>query len=143
MNHPQNKQNYSTIMTSSVPFIPVEIHRMIAVLLDSPDLTAYRLVCKSFADIGKEHLFRVTSVHCSHSSTRRIKEIKEHAEIREEVEVLVWDTNLWKIPGVSDLHEWKSYFFRKSNFLEEYEQNYGFQPGHKAQKLAAKNLVSD
>lgn len=91
----------------TVPYLPPEVHRIIAQYIHSDDLPAYRLASKLCASIGTEELFSSLAFHCSAASTARIRAIKACEHLSKYVDSLVWDANSWSIPNVRDLHECK------------------------------------
>ncbi|KAF2830390.1 hypothetical protein CC86DRAFT_463700 [Ophiobolus disseminans] len=93
-----------------VPYIPPEVHRMIAQYIHFSDLPHYRLVSRILSAIGAEELFSTITFHCSSGSIARINAIKTCPHLNRYVTTIVWDSNLWKIPNVRDLHEWRRYF---------------------------------
>jgi hypothetical protein len=99
---------------SHVPYLPPEVHRIIARHVDFADLPNYRLANKSCAEIGAGELFSTLTFHCTSASIARIDVIKAHEHLNKHVSTLVWDTNMWSIPDVRDLHEWKDYFEGKA-----------------------------
>jgi hypothetical protein len=95
--------------TSHLPFIPPEIHRIIALYVSSADLQNYRLASRCLAEVGAEELFHTITFHCSLASLGHVSAIKSCDHLRKYVKVLVWDTNPWSIPGVRDQREWHDY----------------------------------
>jgi hypothetical protein len=104
-----------------VPYLPPEVHHIIARHIDFADLPNYRLVSKSCAEVGTPELFRTISFHCSSASMARIDAVKACEHLNKHVNTLVWDTNMWSIPNVRDYHEWVAYFRRKAHLqITEY-----------------------
>ncbi|KAH7396943.1 hypothetical protein DE146DRAFT_60498 [Phaeosphaeria sp. MPI-PUGE-AT-0046c] len=96
------------------PYLPPEVHRIIAQYMHPEDLPAYRLVSRLCASIGAEELFSSIAFHCSSTSVARIDAIKACEHLNKVVKSLVWDANFWSIPNVRDLHEWRNYFRGKA-----------------------------
>lgn len=97
-----------------IPYLPPEVHRIIAQYIHSADLPSYRLASKICASIGTKELFSSLAFHCSSASTARIDAIKACEHLNKYVDSLVWDANFWSIPNVRDLHEWREYFKGKA-----------------------------
>jgi hypothetical protein len=97
-----------------VPYLPPEVHLIIARHIDLADLPNYRLVSKSCAQIGAPELFREIAFHCSSASMARAEAINACEHLHKHVNTLVWDTNMWSIPNVRDYHEWVRYFKEKA-----------------------------
>jgi len=102
-----------TEQASHVPYLPPEVHRIIARYVHSSELPNYRLASKCLAEIGAEELFNTVTFHCSSASIARINNIKGCERLNKYVRSMVWDTNFWRIPDVQDLHEWRRYFKRR------------------------------
>jgi hypothetical protein len=100
--------------TPRAPYLPPEVHRVIAQYVSALDLPNYRLVDKMFAEIGAEHLFEKIPFHCSSASLARIECIKKAEHLNKYCHTLIWDTNSWNISGIRDLHEWTRYFATKA-----------------------------
>jgi hypothetical protein len=99
---------------SHAPYLPPEVHQIIARHVDFADLPNYRLANKSCAEIGAGELFSTMTFHCTSASLARIDAVKAHEHLNKHVSTLIWDTNMWSIPDVRDLHEWKDYFEGKA-----------------------------
>jgi hypothetical protein len=98
-----------------VPYLPPEVHHIIARHIDFADLPNYRLVSRSCAEIGTPELFRTISFHCSSASMARNDAVKACEHLNKHVNTLIWDTNMWGIPNVRDYHEWVAYFRQKAH----------------------------
>lgn len=94
----------------TAPYLPPEVHCIIAQYVHSVDLPNYRLVSKQLAEIGAPELFSAITFHCSSASTSRVKSIKACKHLNKHVNTLIWDSNSWKIPDVLDFPEWQRYF---------------------------------
>jgi hypothetical protein len=99
---------------SCIPYLPPEVHQIIAQHVHWADLANYRLASKLLADIGAFELFKAVPFHCSSASTARIDAIRTREHLNKYVTALTWDTNYWSIPNVRDLHEWQLYFMMKT-----------------------------
>lgn len=116
-------------MVRSIPYLPPEIHRIVAQNIHSLDLPNYRLVNKACAEIGAKELFQTIIFHCSSASIERVKTIKTNQNLRKKVKVIFWDTNSWKIPDVRDLQDWETYFCRRASYLRDDESEADYVAG--------------
>jgi hypothetical protein len=98
----------------NIPYIPLEILRIITQYIPRSDLPNYRLVNKTFATIGAEALFQEILFHCSSRSLARLDAIKKAEHLKKYCHTLVWDANYWNISDVRDLHECTRYFEAKA-----------------------------
>jgi hypothetical protein len=101
------------------PYLPPEVHRIIAQHINFVDLPNYRLVSKVTAEIGAEELFISTTFHCSLASIARAEAIKACDHLNKYVRTLIWDTNFWNISSIRDLHEWTRYFHMKAQYHKD------------------------
>ncbi|KAF1845023.1 uncharacterized protein K460DRAFT_101907 [Cucurbitaria berberidis CBS 394.84] len=122
-------------MALSSPYLPLEVHRIISQYIHRFDLPNYRLASKGFAAIGAEELFRTITFHYSSASLARVTAIRESEHLQKQVQVLTWDTNLWKIPQVMDLHEWETYLLLKAEYFHLKSAGWTSEDTH-ATKLA-------
>jgi hypothetical protein len=113
---------------SHVPYLPPEVHRIIARHVDFEVLPDYRLVSKSCAEIGANELFRTMAFHCSSASIVRVNAVKACEQLNKHVNTLVWDTNMWSIPDVRDYHEWVRYLKRQAH-LSRASRAVALEPG--------------
>jgi hypothetical protein len=101
-----------------IPYLPLEVHHIIARYVHWADLPNYRLASRLFADVGAHELFGAIPFHCSSASAARIDAIKASKHLNKYVSTLTWDANYWNIPDVRDLHEWQLHFMMKSECAE-------------------------
>lgn len=92
-------------MASLPPHLPLEVHRTIAQYIGNNDLPYYRLADKSLCAIGTEELFHTICFHYSSASLARIIAISDSPGLRKYVRTIVWDTDVWKILDIRDLHK--------------------------------------
>ncbi|KAG9189118.1 hypothetical protein G6011_05986 [Alternaria panax] len=97
-----------------MPYLPAEIHRIIAQYVHREDLPSYRLVNRQLYDIGTEELFSTIVSHYSTASIDRLKELSANERLRRHVKTIFWDTNLWSLNNVRDFHEWERYFAHRA-----------------------------
>ncbi|CAO2655531.1 Nn.00g043340.m01.CDS01 [Neocucurbitaria sp. VM-36] len=105
-------------MVLSIPYLPPEVHRNIAQYISRFNLRNYRLASRDFAVIGAGELFRIITFHYSSTSLARLTAIKHSEHLQKNVRVLDWDTNLWRVSEVRDLHEWGEYFSKKGHYFK-------------------------
>jgi hypothetical protein len=92
--------------------------------LTSYTIIWYRLASKQFCAIGAEELFHTLIIQHSTRSLERLEAIASTDHLRKHVKTMYWDTNLWKVQHVDDLHEWENYFTKKATY---YQNPYNFQ----------------
>ncbi|XPS92495.1 hypothetical protein M3J09_001884 [Ascochyta lentis] len=94
----------------NIPFVPPEIHLVIAQHVCRSDLPNYRLVSRLFAEAGKAELFHTITLRRTCASVSQLKQITQHEQLAKLVYTLIWDTNRWRVGvDVRDWHEWTSY----------------------------------
>jgi hypothetical protein len=99
-----------------IPYLPAEIHRLIAQYVHREDLPRYRLANRQSCALGTEELFGTIVFHYSTASIHRLEELSASERLRACVKTIFWDVNIWKIPRVRDLNEWHRYFTMKAAF---------------------------
>ncbi|KAH3968186.1 hypothetical protein HBH98_071020 [Parastagonospora nodorum] len=77
--------------------IPPELHHRVCKYLSLTDLNSYRLVNKQFGSVGAANLFRQLVLHASFASVGHILAIAAHPLLRQHVQSLVWDANMWTL----------------------------------------------
>jgi hypothetical protein len=87
-------------------------------ILTSYTIIQYRLASKQFCAIGAEELFHTLIIQHSTRSLERLEAIASTDHLRKHVKTICWDTNLWKIQHVDDLHEWENYFIKKAAYYQ-------------------------
>ena len=97
-------------MTAHIPYLPAEIHRIIAEYVHREDLPSYRLVNRQLCDMATEELFSTIVFHYSTASIDRLKRLGWNARLRGQVKNIFWDVNQWSVGNVRDFHEWEQYF---------------------------------
>jgi hypothetical protein len=83
--------------TKAVDRIPPELHHRVCKYLSLTHLHSYRLVNKHFGSVGAANLFRQLVFHASFASVGRIHNIAAHPLLRQHVQSLVWDANMWAL----------------------------------------------
>lgn len=106
-------------MTVDIPYLPAEIHRLIAQYIHREDLPSYRLANRQLGIIGTKELFSTIVFHYSTASIDRLEELSASERLRGYVKTIFWDVNLWRIPMVRDFHEWERYFARTARINED------------------------
>ena len=94
---------------------------MITQYLSRLDLYDYRLVCRNFADIAAEELFRVVKFHASQKSVARLQAISEHKNLRACVHAIIWDSNLWNLGEIDSYAEWCEYVASNSGLPSRWD----------------------
>ncbi|CAN9158294.1 unnamed protein product [Alternaria alternata] len=97
-------------MTAYIPYLPAEIHRIIAEYVHREDLPSYRLVNRQLCDMATEELFSTIVFHYSTASIDRLKRLGWNPRLRGQVKNIFWDVNQWSVGNVRDFHEWEQYF---------------------------------
>ncbi|KAJ4371136.1 hypothetical protein N0V83_004352 [Neocucurbitaria cava] len=124
-------------MPLSIPYLPPEVHHVIAQYIDRFDLPNYRLANKAFAEIGTPELFQNITFHYSSASLARLTAIKQSEHLQKFVKVLTWDTNSWFLCGVKFFDEWQRYFNEKARlFTKTYQPKCEHDHGIKLSKIA-------
>ncbi|KAH6633314.1 hypothetical protein C7974DRAFT_169278 [Boeremia exigua] len=113
---PSNKPptGYKTMGLTSgshdIPYLPAEVHLVIARYLHRDDLPRYRLVSRVLADIGKPELFKTIVLQSTVASVSALKHILQNKQLSNLVRTLIWDINTYRIgTDVRDWHEWTGY----------------------------------
>ncbi|CAN9224126.1 unnamed protein product [Alternaria alternata] len=101
-------------MAAYIPYLPAEIHRIIAEYVHREDLPSYRLVNRQLCDMGTEELFSTIVFHYSTASIDRLKRLAWNARLRGQVKNIFWDVNQWSVGNVRDFHEWERYFTQRA-----------------------------
>lgn len=97
-------------MTAYIPYLPAEIHRIIAEYVHREDLPNYRLVNRQLCDMATEELFSTIVFHYSTASFDRLKRLGWNPRLRGQVKTIFWDVNLWSLSRIRDFHGWERYF---------------------------------
>ncbi|UPX15552.1 uncharacterized protein EKO05_0005996 [Ascochyta rabiei] len=93
-----------------IPFLPPEIHLVIAQHVYRSDLPNYRLANTMFAEMGRPGLFHTITLRCTCASVSQLKHITQNEQLSKLVNTLIWDTNRWRVGvDVRDWHEWTRY----------------------------------
>lgn len=102
--------------TSNIPFIPPEIHLVVAQYLHRDDLPHYRLACRLFSRLGLPELYHTIIFRPSTASIERLDNIRRNAVLAALVSTLSVDTTLWRVGAdVRDWHEWTSHCKSRAN----------------------------
>ena len=72
-----------------VPFLPPEIHFVLAQHIRRSDLPNYRLASRALAEAGRKPLFQTIVVRMTHASVASIKNILQHEQLSKFVHTLL------------------------------------------------------
>jgi hypothetical protein len=90
-----------------VPFLPPEIHFVLAQHICRSDLPNYRLASRALAEAGRKPLFQTIVLRSTLASVASFKNILQHEQLSKSVQTLLWDATSWRVGNsVRDWHEW-------------------------------------
>jgi hypothetical protein len=90
-----------------VPFLPPEIHFVLAQHIRRSDLPNYRLASRALAEAGRKPLFQTIVLRNTLASVASFKNILQHELLPKSVQTLLWDATSWRVgDSVRDWHEW-------------------------------------
>jgi hypothetical protein len=110
---------------ANIPYIPTEIHRLIAQYVHHDDLPSYRLANRQLCDICTEELFGTIVFHYSTASIDRLEELSASERLRGCVKTIFWDVNTWKIYDTHSFEDWKWYFTELT--IDRIRSEYGYE----------------
>jgi hypothetical protein len=90
-----------------VPFLPPEIHFVLAQHIRRSDLPNYRLASRALAEAGRKPLFQTIVLRSTRASVASFKNILQHEQLSKSIQTLLWDATAWRVgDSVRDWHEW-------------------------------------
>ena len=97
----------SNLISLHVPFLPPEVHFVLARHVYRSDLPNYRLASKALAEAGRKSLFQTIVLRSTLASVASFKNITQHEQLSKSVQILLWDATSWRVgDSVRDWHEW-------------------------------------
>lgn len=90
-----------------IPFLPPEIHFVLAQHICRGDLPNYRLASRALAETGRKPLFHTIVLRSTFASVASFKNILQHEQLSKSIQTLLWDATTWRVgDSVRDWHEW-------------------------------------